>query len=136
MAVSSGPSRALAMMRAVCRSCNALVSHSRVRWSRASSIELASALQNLVLDGCAQMAVAVKLRPRLDKHVFAHVQIAETMMRPLHPAGRSLSALTDDHHQVHVTVFMWRAPRVRAKQKDLLRLELGFQPFHDLLQQT
>src|SRR6266704_2155862 len=115
MAVSSGPSGALAVMRAVCRSCNALVSHSRVSWARASSIELAPALQNLVLNGCAQMAVAVKLRAGLDKHVFAHVKVAEAMMRALHPADGPLAALADDHHQVHVAVFMGRAPRVRAE---------------------
>jgi hypothetical protein len=47
-------------------------------------------LQNPVLNGCAQIAVTVKLRARLVKHVIAHVKIAETMMGALHPAdGRS-----------------------------------------------
>src|SRR5258708_5896082 len=117
MAVSSGPSVALAVMRAVCRSCNALVSHSRGSLARASSIEFAAALQNLVLNGYAQMAVAVKFRAGLDKHVFAHVQIAETMMRALHPADGPLAAFADNHHQIHVAVFMGRAPSVRAEQK-------------------
>src|ERR1043166_1721959 len=89
MAVSSGPSGALAVMRAVCRSCNPLVSHSRVSWARLSAIELPALCENLVLQRSAQILVAIEFFPRLDKHVFAQIKVAEAMMRPLHPADRS-----------------------------------------------
>lgn len=103
---------------------------------RASSIEFAPALQNVVLNGRAQVTVAVELGASLDEHIFAHVQIAETVMRPLHPPNGFLAAVADNDHQIHVAVLMWRARSVRAKEINFLRLELGFQPFHDLLQQT
>jgi hypothetical protein len=44
---------------------------------------------NLVLDGRAQMAVSDELGASLHKNVLAHVQIAETAVRPLHPLDES-----------------------------------------------
>ena len=56
--------------------------------------------------------------------------------RPLHPPDGALAALGHNHHQVHIAIFMGRAPRVRTEQKNLLRLEFGPQQLHGSLQQT
>src|SRR5271169_5933713 len=100
------------MMRAACKSCKPLVNHSLVSRARASSIEFAAALQNLVLDGGPQMPIAIKLLPSLNKYVFTHVQVAKTVMRALHPADSPLTAFGDDHHQIHVAIVMGCTPSV------------------------
>ena len=78
-----------------------------------------------MLDGRAQILVAVKFLARLDKHVLAHLQIAKAVMRALHPAGCPFAAFADHHHQIHVTVVVRNAPCVRAKEPDLLRLKFS-----------
>src|SRR5208282_1061314 len=127
MAVSSGPSGVALTIRAVWRSCAALLSQSRVSQERLSAIELPASCKNLVLQGCLQILVTIKFLPRLHKHVLAHAKSPQTTMRPLHPANGPIPALRDDHHEVHVAVFMRRAPGVRTKQINLLRLKFSFQ---------
>src|SRR5262245_30211856 len=136
MAVSSGPSGALATMRAVCKSCDALVSHSRVSWARASSIEFAPVPQNLVLEGRAQMAISVEFGASLGKYVLAHVQIAETVVRPLHPLDGRFRAFRNDDHNVNVAVLMRRTPGVRTEKINLHRLKFLFEPFNGFVQKA
>src|ERR1700722_3399838 len=89
-----------------------IVSQSRVRRARLSAIKLSAPCQNLMLQGSAQILVPIKFLPRLHKHVLAHPQAAQTTMRSLHPQDGALPAFRDDHHQVHIAVFMRGAPGV------------------------
>jgi len=107
-----------------------------VNWARASSIEFAPALHNLVLDGGAEMPVAVGLGAGLDEDVFAHVHIPEAMMRTLHSFDGTFGAFWHNDHEINVTVFMGRAPGVRAEEIDFLRLKFLFQPFNRFVQKA
>jgi len=82
------------------------------------------------------MPVAVKFRPGVDQHIFGKADSAQTSLSALHPANRTFIAGRNNDHQIHVTVFGRRAPRMRAEQPYLLGLKLGFQPFDSLLQKT
>ena len=46
-------------------------------------------------------------------------------MRPLRAADGRLVAVRDDDEKIHIAVFVRIAPRVRAEQPDLFRLEFS-----------
>ena|SRR5215469_5923067 len=82
------------------------------------------------------MAVSVELGASLDKYVLAHVQIAETVMRPLHPLGWKFRAFRNDDHNVNVAVVMRRTPGVRTEKINLHGLKFLFQPFNGFVQKA
>ena len=82
------------------------------------------------------MAITVKLGAGVDKNILGKTDSPQAAVRPLHPADSPLTAFLDDDHEIHVAVFRGRAPRVRAEQINLLRLEFGFQPLHRCFEQA
>lgn len=82
------------------------------------------------------MFVAVQLSTGGHNHIFGHFKSAQATVRPLCAPDRGFLAAPHHHHQVDVTVFVGRAPGVRAKKPDLLGLKLRHEPLLDGLQQV
>ena len=82
------------------------------------------------------MSIPVELGASLNEHVFAHVQIAEAMVRPLHPLDGPFGAARHDDHEIDVAVVGRRAPGVRTEQINFLRLKFYFQPFNGIFQKA
>jgi hypothetical protein len=79
---------------------------------------------------------SVELGASLDKYVLAHVQIAETVVRPLHPLDGTFRTFRNDDHNVNVAVVMRRTPGVRTEKINLYRLKFLFQPFNGFVQKA
>src|SRR3989442_14943987 len=116
MATSKGASTAAARMRTARKSWCARVSQSLTSSRSASSIQLSTLVQDLMKQGGAKVFVAVHFSPRSHQHVGGHGQSAQATLRTLVALDWSLVALRQNHHQVHVAIFIGRAPGVRAKQ--------------------
>jgi hypothetical protein len=84
----------------------------------------------------AKVFIAVHFTARSHEHVCGHCQPAQTTLRALVAPDRPLVALRQNHHEVHVTVFIGRSPGVRAEEINFLRLKLGFQPFDYIFQKA
>lgn len=82
------------------------------------------------------MFVAVHLSAGRDYYILGHLESTQATVRPLCAPDGCFLAVTHHHHQVNVTVFGGCAPSVRAKQPDLLGLELRHEPLLDRLQQV
>ena len=81
---------------------------------------------------CPEVLVPVHFRTGGHEDVLGKAKAAQAAMGALHAAGGPFVALGHNHHQIHVAVLVRRAPGMRAKQPDLLRLELR----HQLLRRT
>src|SRR5437667_8435942 len=115
MARSSGGSSAAARMAAPRKSWLARVSQSLTSSSSASSIKLAALVQDLMIQGGAQVFVTVDFAPRPYQYVGGHSQPSEAFLSALIAANGALLAARHNHHEVNVAVFSRRAPGVGAK---------------------
>jgi len=99
-------------------------------------MHLASLFEHLVREAAANAPDAIHFAARPNQHVGRNGQPTQTTLRALVAPDGPLVALRQNHHQVHVAIFIGRAPGMRAKQINFLRLKLSFQPLNGFFQQT
>ncbi len=122
--------------RAVSRSLRALTSHARTSSPLASSIDSASALENLRFEGSADSAEALELCPGFHQNVLGQAQPAKRAVRPLSAANRWLIAFTNDYQEVQVAALIRFTPCVRAEYPNLIELELCRESAGDFFEQA